>query len=271
MRERVVEVEGIPTWVRERPGDGTPVVFWHGNPTDADDWLPFMERLDRRSFAADLPGFGRSAAPGKERFDYSIDAYGRWAEALLDKLGIERYSLVVHDWGAIGLLLALAQPDRVERIVLFNTVPLGVSYRWHYVARLFWQRRPAGEVMNALARGPAVSLLVRQARPGLKAMPQDFRKRINRNLVRKATKDAILALYRSAPTAKLDEAGRDLERLGAPALFLWGTEDPYIGTEDGRGMAARMPGATFEEVASAGHWPWIDRPELIDRAVEFLS
>jgi len=264
-------VEGVETWVREEPGEGTPVVFWHGNPTDSGDWAPFLERLERPSIAPDLPAFGRSGAPDKSAFDYSMDAYGHWASALLDELCVERYSIVVHDWGAIGLLPALAHPERVESIVVFNAVPFGVSYRWHLIARMIWQRRGVGELGNAITPGRLVGLAAGQARPGLRGLPRDYRSRMSENWARKETRDAVLALYRSAPTAKLDEAGEGLERLGAPALFLWATRDPYIGVEDGRRMAARMPGATFEKVENAGHWPWIDRPDLIDRAVEFLS
>jgi len=270
VRKRVVEVEGIPTWVRERPGDGTPVIFWHGNPTDADDWLPFMERLERQSFAADLPGFGRSAAPGKDLFDYSIDAYGRWAEALVLKLGVERYSLVVHDWGSIGLLAALAHPERVERIVAFNCVPFGVSYEWHPIARI-WRRRLAGEIAIRVSRGPMVDLGLRQSRPRFQPMPAEFVSRVKRSLRREETKAAILALYRSADEAKLDEVGLNLESLEAPALLLWAGRDPYIGSEYGRRLAKRLSGAALEEIEDAGHWSWIDRPELIDRVVRFLS
>ncbi|MDQ3759648.1 MAG: alpha/beta hydrolase [Actinomycetota bacterium] len=271
MRERTVVVDGIRTWVRERPGEGTPVVFWHGNPTDADDWLPFMERLQRPSLAADLPGFGRSSGRGSGDFDFSVHAYGRWAASLLDELRIERYSLVIHDWGAVGLIPALAQPERVVSMVAFNSVPFGTRYRWHWLARLVWRRRPAGEIANALTRGPAIGFAVRPARPRFEAMPASFVGRVARNLSRKETQEAILALYRSADPDVLEEIGRDLERFAAPTLLLWAQRDRYIGPEYGRRWAERMPGASLEEVERAGHWSWLDRPELIDRAVEFLS
>ena len=269
MRERTINVDGVETWLREFPGDGTPVVFWHGNPTNADDWLPFMERLGRPSFAADLPAFGRSAGP--RHFDCSVHAYGRWAEALLSELGIEHYSLVVHDWGAVGLMAALAHPERVESMVVFNAVPFGVGYRWHWLARLVWRRRPAGEVANAITRRSLVGFGMRPARPRFEPMPSAYVDRVARNLSRKSTRDAILALYRSADPEVLDDIGSDLGRLVAPALLLWARQDRYIGPEYGRLLAARLPNATLEELENAGHWSWLDRPDAIDRAVEFLS
>jgi pimeloyl-ACP methyl ester carboxylesterase len=270
VRERTIDVGGIETWVRESPGEGTPVIFWHGNPTDADDWLPFMKRLGRPSFAADMPAFGRSPAPDSD-FDCSVRAYGRWAKALVEELGVERYSLVIHDWGSIGLIPALAHPDRIERMVAFNSVPFGVSYRWHALARLVWRRRPAGEIANALSRGPVIGLGMTPGRPGFEAMPRSYVYRVARNFSREATRDAILALYRSADPEVLDMLGSDLERLDAPALLLWAKADRYVGSRYGRRFAERLPNATLEEVEDAGHWSWIDRPELIDRAVEFLS
>ena len=266
----MVDVEGTPTLLRERPGKGTPVVFWHGNPTDSSDWIPFMERLARPSVAPDLPAFGRSGT--REGFGFTLDEYGEWAGALLAELGIDRYSLVIHDWGAIGLLPALRHPERVESMVAFNPVPFGVGYRWHWLARWFWRRRPAGEIMNSLARSPgAAGLVMRQARPGFRAMPPDYLERVETNWRRREMRDAVLALYRSPDSERLNAAGSGLEGLTAPALLLWAHDDPYIHTEYGRRLAERLPGAVLEEVADAGHWPWLDRPELINRAVEFLT
>ena len=271
MQERVIEVGGLRTWVRESPGEGTPVVFWHGNPTDADDWLPFMKQLGRPSFAADLPGFGRSPAPNPNRFDCSVEAYGRWAGELLEELEIDRYSLVIHDWGSIGLIPALAHPERIERLVSFNSVPFGVSYKWHWLARLVWRRRPFGEIANALFSGPGIGLGMTPGRPRFEAMPRSYVERVARNFSRKETRAAILALYRSADPEVLEELGRDLEALDAPALLLWAQVDRYVGRVYGRRLAERLPNATLEEVGGAGHWSWLDRPELIDRTIQFLS
>lgn len=270
--ERTLEVTGVETFVRERPGTGTPVVFWHGNPTDSRDWLPFIERLEVPAFAADMPGFGRSEKPDRDRFDYSMETYARWAVALLDALGLRRYATLVHDWGATGLLAALRQPERVERMVAFNTVPFGVGYRWHWIARHFWRRRVLGELFNTGATiKPLASLVLRQSRPGFKRMPEDFLRRFAQNWSDPKMRRAMLALYRSADPEQLEEAGRNLDGLTAPTLILWAQNDPYIPPVYGRRLAERLPNAALVELEDAGHWPWFDRPEAIDYAVKFLD
>jgi pimeloyl-ACP methyl ester carboxylesterase len=268
VHERTIEVDGVQTWVRECPGEGTPVIFWHGNPTNADDWLPFMKRLGRPSFAADLPAFGGSSAP--DSFECSVRSYGRWAGALLDELGIERYSLVVHDWGAVGLIPALEHPERVESMVAFNTIPFGASYRWHPIARI-WRRRPAGEIAIRLARGPLVGLGLALGRSGAAAMPRSMVDRARESLARKDTRRAILALYRSADPEVLDEIGTGLSEFAVPTLLLWAEHDRYIAARYGRRWAGLLPDVRLEMLAGAGHWAWIDRPDAIDRTVEFLS
>jgi pimeloyl-ACP methyl ester carboxylesterase len=269
---RMLEVMGIPTFVRERPGEGTPVVFWHGNPTDSRDWLAFMDRTSAPAYAADLPGFGRSARPDPREFDYSMDSYADWAIALLEALGIERYSLLVHDWGGTGLLAALRDPGRVERMVAFNVVPFGVGYRWHWIARYFWRRRFLGEAVNLGARvRPLAGLVLRQARPGFKKMPDSFVERFSANWRDPRMRQAMLALYRSADPDRLQRAGENLPRFDAPTLLLWAKRDPYIPAIYGRRLAERLPNAQLVEIADAGHWPWFDRPDLVDRAVDFLD
>ncbi len=104
IEERYVEIDGIRTFVRERPAEGPPTVFVHGNPTHSADWLPFMSAMDGPAIALDLPGFGRSERPGGDRFDYTMGSYGRFVGAVLDELAPSGFNLVVHDWGAVSLL-----------------------------------------------------------------------------------------------------------------------------------------------------------------------
>ncbi|MBA2296928.1 MAG: alpha/beta hydrolase, partial [Actinobacteria bacterium] len=46
---------------------------------------------------------------------------------------------------------------------------------------------------------------------------------------------------------------------------------PYIPVRFGRAYAERIPGAQLLELPDAGHWPWLDRPDLIDRTLSFFS
>ena len=268
--ETRVDVDGVEIFVRRRAGDGVPAVFLHGNPTNSDDWLPFVEAHRGPAIAFDLPGFGRSARPDPERFDYSMWAYADFVGRALDVLGVDRYALVIHDWGAVGLLAALRAPERVERLVAFNHVPFGVGYRWHWIARWFWRRRGAGELFNALTTRAAAALVLRQARPGWRPMPPEFLDSFWPHWDA-GTKRAVLRLYRSADPEPLAAAGEGLERLTCPALLLWAQRDPYIPPVYGRRLAARLPNARLEEVVDAGHWAWIDRPELVGRVARALG
>ena len=266
--ERAVHLDGIDVHVRERAGNGTPTVFVHGNPTSSSDWIPFLERMSGPAVAFDLPGFGRSSRPDPARFDHSLRAYTGFVELLLGELAPGPYRLVVHDWGALALAVAQRDPGRLERLVVINAVPLSGTYRWHWLARA-WRRRGVGEALNALTSRFALAQLLRLARPGLRPMPSRLVDGIWKGFDA-GTRRAILGLYRSADPATLAAAGARLADLDCPALVAWGTRDPYIGVEQGRWYAATLPRAELLELAGAGHWPWVDRPELIDRVAAFL-
>ncbi len=269
IEERFIEVDGIRIFVRERRGDGHPTIWVHGNPNESGNWLPFLEASDGPAIALDLPGFGRSARPQPGRFDHSIGAYGRLLADAFTELAPDGYRLVVHDWGVVGLVAAQARPEQVKRLVVMNAVPLTAAYRWHWVARV-WRRRGAGEALNRRPSRLLTGQLLRLARPGRKPMPPEFVDSIFEHWDA-GTSRAILALYRSADPGVLAAAGERLGAIACPALVLWGAGDPYISPEDGRFFERALPGATFRLAEEAGHWPWIDRPELIGEVVSFLA
>jgi len=142
-------------WRSAEPSPGVPpALYVHGVPTSSDDWLPFLHRTG--GVAVDLPGFGRSGKPAG--FDYSIDGYGHFLREFVDAAGLERFSLVVHDWGGVGLALAQAVPERVERLVVFNTVVGLRDYRWHRIARV-WRTPLAGELLMGFMLRASLKLI----------------------------------------------------------------------------------------------------------------
>jgi pimeloyl-ACP methyl ester carboxylesterase len=272
MSERVEELElvvdGVRVFYRRVPGDGVPTVYCHGNPTHGEDWLPFLER-GGAAIAVDMPGWGRSERPDPARFDYSMYGLSAFLERCLDRLGVDRRKLVVHDWGGLALIGAQQRPSLVERLVVVNTVPLLPGYRWHWIAQL-WRRRPIGEILNATTVKPAFELIMRQARGDRSAMPQEFIEMIWSHWDA-GTKRAVLELYRAADADQLAAAGKDLAKIACPTLVLWGDRDPYLPVKFGHAYANALPDSELAFLNGAGHWPWIDDPQLIDRIVEFVS
>ncbi|MGH2952169.1 MAG: alpha/beta fold hydrolase [Solirubrobacterales bacterium] len=269
LEESHVWVDGVRVFVRRLPGDGPPAVFVHGNPTHSEDWLPFLERMRGPALAFDLPGWGASDTPRPREFDYTMHGLARFVTRLLDTLGVDRYRLVVHDWGVVGLIAALQAPERVERLVIFNNVPLLPGYRWHSIARYGWRVPVVGEMTNLLTRGWTLWLV---SRLGSRFVL------LNRELVgrvwrhwRRGFWRPMLILYRSGDPEALAAAGARLGELRCPALVIAAHRDPYTSGRFGLAYAERLPNAETVELDDAGHWPWIDRPDMIDRAVEFLE
>ncbi len=270
IEQAVVHVDGVRTFYRRVRGDGPPTVYVHGNPTHSADWVPFLERIDGPALALDLPGWGFSERPSRDRFDYTMDGLGRFFAAFLERLGVTEHALVVHDWGVVGLIAAQRRPEQLRRLVIFNAVPLLPGYRWHPVARYLWRRRGIGELANLTVNRLALRVLLREAiaRPG--PPPEEL---IEIVIAAKppGTWPAVLELYRSADPERLATAGRRLDALGCPALVVWGTRDPYIPPSFGRAYAERLPDAELVELDDAGHWPWIERPDAVETVAGFLG
>ena len=269
-REHTAELDGLPIFWRSaeaaQAGDGaaTPV-YLHGVPTSSDDWVPFLERSG--GLAPDLPGFGRSGKPGYLR--YTMAEYDRFIERFLEQLGVERVSLVVHDWGGVGLLFAQRRPELVERLVVINAVTFLPGYRWHRTAKI-WRTPGLGELAMGSTSRRVLRLLSRESNATPGPMPEEWIDSVLAHFDQ-GTQRAILRLYRSSPETALEAAGAGLRALRMPALVVWGLKDPYLPPRFGRAYAEALPGAELLELPDAGHWPWLDRPDVVERVVAFLG
>lgn len=264
--EHTIQLAGTPVFYRSTEAQLAPLLYVHGCPTSSDDWIPLLERTG--GLAPDLVGFGRSAKGAN--LDYSLAGLANFIELFLDELEVPVVTVVAHDWGAgAGLLLAQRQPQRVQALVLINALPLLGGFRWHRLART-WRLPVLGELaMGAttrmvlrrrLRRGYADPSALSNAR--LKAIWDQFDQ---------GTQRAVLRLHRSAPEERLAKAGADLDRLSMPTMVIWGEHDPWFPASLADQYGQRLDGARVTRVPDAGHWPWLERPEVADRIAEFVA
>jgi pimeloyl-ACP methyl ester carboxylesterase len=150
-----------------------------------------------------------------------------------------------------------------------NCVPLLPGYRWHRTARI-WRTRGLGELSTRIWNRRLADLALRESRGDWSRHDPAFVDMIWNHLDR-GTFEAILRLYRSADPERLEAAGARLGQIDAPALVVWALRDRYIPEGFGRAYAERLPNAELLELPRAGHWPWIDEPDVVDRVVAFLE
>jgi len=121
---RTVTIDGIDIFYREAgPKQAPTVVLLHGFPTSSQMFRNLIPALSDQFHvvAPDYPGFGHSAMPTVEAFDYTFDHLADMMDRLVQQLGLTRYSLYVMDYGApIGFRLAVKHPERIQALIVQN-------------------------------------------------------------------------------------------------------------------------------------------------------
>jgi pimeloyl-ACP methyl ester carboxylesterase len=148
-------VDGVKIFYREAGPASAPVVLLlHGFPTSSHQFRDLIPRLAQhyRVIAPDYPGFGQSDAPAASTFAYTFEHLTDVMDAFTQKLGLSRYSLFVHDYGApVGFRLALRHPERVQAIITQNgnAYEEGLTSFWDVFRNGYW-KQPTAENANAL-------------------------------------------------------------------------------------------------------------------------
>ncbi len=121
---KTIEVDNLDIFYREAgPVDAPTIVLLHGFPTSSHMYRDLIPKLaeDYHVIAPDYPGFGNSSMPSVDSFDYSFDTLAKVTDKFLEKVGAEKYSLYLMDYGApVGFRIATKHPERVEGLIIQN-------------------------------------------------------------------------------------------------------------------------------------------------------
>jgi len=148
---KTVQVNGLDIFYRQAgPAIGPVILLLHGFPTSSRMYQPMLESslsAKYRLIAPDFPGFGHSSWPSPKEFSYTFDHLAEVTGKFAEALNLRRYTLYLHDYGGpVGMRMAVAQPEKVEAIIIQNAVSHeeGLSPLWA-ARRAFWQDRASHE------------------------------------------------------------------------------------------------------------------------------
>lgn len=124
VHHRTIEVAGHEIFYREAgPADAPVLLLLHGFPTSSHMFRDLIPKLADKYhlIAPDHLGFGYSAMPAAEEFEYSFATLAELTTAFTDKLGLTAYAVYVQDYGApIAWRMALAHPERITAVITQN-------------------------------------------------------------------------------------------------------------------------------------------------------
>lgn len=248
---------GRLNYLDEGPRDAPVLLCVHGNPTWSFLWRDVARafRARHRIVAPDHLGCGLSARPQHWTYRLAdhVDNLGR----LIEALDLQRITLVVHDWGGpIGFGAALADPARIERLVVTNTAAFRAP---RIPARIAVCRLPllgalAVRGLNAFSRAATFMATAKGLEPeaaaGYLAPYGSWSERV---AVQRFVEDIPLEPgHPSYATLLAIEQG--LERLAdRPGLILWGERDWCFTPWFRRQFERRLPRLVSHPFADAGH------------------
>jgi len=239
-------------------GQGSPIVMLHGNPT----WSFYYRKLvsllenNHRVIVPDHMGCGLSDKP--QDYPYLLKTHIDNTETLLKELAIDKFSLVVHDWGgAIGMGLAARKSDRVESIVVMNTaafrsqrIPLRIS-----LCRIPFLGDIIVRGFNGFAKGALTMAVTKKMTPeiarGYIAPYNSWANRI-----------AVLRFVQDIPLSSNDKSWDTITAIensliqfqNTPMLVLWGGKDFCFTRHFYEEWLQRFPDAKGHYFADAGHY-----------------
>ena len=258
-------------------GKGEPLLMVHGNPTWSFYWRKLVEGLgdNYRCIVPDHIGCGLSDKP--RDWSYRLSDHIDNLSYLIEALDLHDVTLVVHDWGgAIGFGAALKHPDRIKRLVVFNTA----VFTGPVPAEIRWCRLPiVGEIIiqgfNGFIRAGLFRAIADRSRMS-GAVGQGYMAPYNSW----ANRYGHLAFIRDIPleddhpTLKvINELDRRVSELGhLPVLFIWGEQDFVFTTDFLARMVEKFPNPEVILLPDAAHFVVEDAHERIVPAMrEFLG
>ncbi len=283
--QRWMLIDGQPVNTIELgPGQASPatqtggqaIVFVHGLSGCWANWLEQLPVLARehRVVSLDLPGFGYSPMPSQQ---ISISGYARLLDRMLGELEIDAAALVGNSMGGfIAAELAIAFPQRVERLVLISAAGISTTAHPGSTRALPTLRRLETVLANSGARlASRPEHLARRARlrDALLYVVVRHPSRLPAALAAEQLRGAGKPGFIQGLEAVIDYDIRErLPEIACPTLVVWGDGDRLISVGDADVFVELIPDSRKVIFEDTGHMAMLERPAAFNALLkDFLA
>jgi haloalkane dehalogenase len=258
-------------------GRGPVALFVHGNPTWSYLWrnvIPHVARV-ARCVAVDLIGMGLSDKP---QIDYKFADHARYFEAVIDALGLEEVTLVLHDWrSALGFDWASRHEPRVSRIAFMEAFLMPVSgfevfpesvrdgFKAFRTPELGWELLV--EQNQFIERVLPSSVVRPLSAEELDNYRRPFRNVSDRMPLWRWPNEIPIGGEPAEVHAVMDRYSRWLQRTAVPKLMLHAEPGVLIGAQMVEWAQTHLPELTSRSIGEGIHDVQEDQPHLIGRAI----
>jgi haloalkane dehalogenase len=260
-----------------RFGKGSPLLLVHGFPLSGFTWRKLLPELlmHHTCYVPDLPGMGESE--WTDATDFSFPGQGQTLKRLVDRLGLERYSVMAQDTGGtFARFLALEDASRVDKLILINTEMPWHRPPWIPLYQFLMRARGILPVFDVLMRWPLFlksSMGFGGCFSDLRLIEGDFHDCIIEPMRRSPFRmEGVRRYLLGAQWAPVDALEQAHARLTMPVQLIWGADDPTFPVGLARKMVKQFPDARMLEISGARLLVHEEKPaEVASAALEFLA
>ena len=277
---RTIKIDGLDIFYREAgPKDSPTVLLLHGFPTSSHMFRNLIPALADRYHvvAPDYPGYGNSSMPAVGEFEYTFDNLSRVIEKLTVKLGLDRYSLYLMDYGApIGFRLAVKHPARIESLIIQNgnAYDEGLREFWEPLKAYWKERTPEnGDALRKLLTLEATQWQYTHGTRNAETISPDNWNIDQRLLDREGNQEIQLAMfydYGSNP-GRYPKWQEYLRKHQPPTLIVWGKNDHIFPADGAHPYKRDLENLEFH-LLDTGHFALEEDGSVIAETIrEFLA
>lgn len=252
-------------------GNGPALLLVHGFPLSGFTWRKVLPELSKRHtcYVPDLPGMGETE--WSEQTDFSFPGHARTLKALVDHLGLERYSVLAQDTGGtFARYLALIDGQRVEKLAIINSEVPHHRPPWIPLYQFLMLLPGTLAIFRLLLRS---RLFLRSGMgfggcfTDLSLLEGDFHEHVIVALLRSPRRmDGMRRYLRGLKWDSVDALEQGHARITMPVQLIWGADDPTFPVEYARKMVKQFPDGRLAEIPGAKLLVHEEKPQEVVRA-----